>query len=189
MEARMSGAATPTEWSYAEYARLPDDGNRYEVIDGEVLTTPSPGTRHQRVAQEVFVRLREYVLQHGIGEMLWDLDLLFVTGQFLRPDMVYVPNAERHRLTERGVEGVPGLVVEVVSPSSRRIDRLKKPARYGDFGIPEYWAVDPDLHAILVWDLDLGATEPRVESERVLWQPEPSMPALELAVPPLFEAR
>ncbi|MGH7129727.1 MAG: Uma2 family endonuclease, partial [Planctomycetaceae bacterium] len=164
----MSGTAPP-EWSYAEYARMPDDGNRYEVLDGEVLVTPSPGTRHQRIAAEVFVHLREYIRREGIGEMLWDLDLLFATGQFLRPDMVFVPNAQRHLLTERGVEGVPGLVVEVVSPGSVRIDKVTKPARYADFGVPEYWVVDPDRRAVLVWNFEEGASEPRIETEHIVW--------------------
>lgn len=183
----MIGAQSPPEWTYSEYARLPDDGNRYEVLDGEVLVTPSPGTRHQRIAARLFRRLDDYAREHGIGEVLWDLDVLFVTGQFLRPDMVFVPNAERDRLTDRGVEGVPGLVVEVVSPSSKRIDRVKKPARYADFGISAYWAVEPDMKAVLVWDFETGATEPRAETGRVVWQPEPSVPALELEVASLFE--
>ena len=82
--------ATP-EWTYSEYARLPDDGNRYEVIDGEVCVTPAPGPPHQRVAAELFTILQEYVRRHSLGEMLWDVDLLFVSGQFLRPDMLFVP--------------------------------------------------------------------------------------------------
>jgi Uma2 family endonuclease len=187
MEAHMSGATSPPEWTYAEYARLPDDGNRYEVLDGEVLVTPSPGTRHQRMAADMFVRLRDYVIQHDLGEMMWDLDLLFVSGQFLRPDMMFIPNAERHRLTERGCEGRPGLVVEVISPSSVRIDKVKKPARYADFGIPEYWAVDAGKRAILVWDFEHGAVEPRAETDALIWQPEPAVTALKLEVASLFE--
>jgi Uma2 family endonuclease len=188
MEARMSGATSPPEWTYAEYARLPDDGNRYEVLDGEVLVTPSPGTRHQRIAARLWRALDVYVREYGLGEVLWDLDLLFVTGQFLRPDMIFVPNAERRRLTERGMEGVPGLIVEVVSPSSVRIDRVQKPARYADFGVPEYWVVDPDRRAILIWDFERGAAEPRVETGMALWQPEPGTPPLGIDVPALFEA-
>lgn len=183
----MSGASSPTRWTYAEYARLPNDGNRYEVLDGEVLVTPSPGTWHQWTAAELFFVLREYVRAHGIGEMFWALDVLFVEGQYLCPDMVYVPSAQRGRLTDRGVEGVPGLVVEVVSPGSVRIDRVKKPARYADFGMPQYWVVDRDHEGIWVWDFELGATEPRLETERVIWQPEPTVPALEFAVAPLLE--
>jgi Uma2 family endonuclease len=187
MEARMSGAASPTKWTYADYARLPDDGNRYEVLDGKVLTTPSPSASHQMIAEALYFRLREYIRDHQLGRMIWDLDLLFVSGQFLRPDMMFVPNAERHRLLDRGMEGIPGLVVEIVSPSSGRIDKIMKPARYADFGIPEYWAVDPERRAILVWDFEHGATEPRIETSRVVWQPDPLASALELDVTSIFE--
>ncbi|MGQ0813080.1 MAG: Uma2 family endonuclease [Gemmatimonadota bacterium] len=116
----MSGAST--QWTYAEYARLPDDGNRYEVLDGELL--------------------RSYVQEYDLGDMLWDLDLLFVSGQFLRPDMQFVPTSQEHLLTERGNEGRPGLIVEVLSPGSVRNDKVTKPARYADFGVPEYWVLD-----------------------------------------------
>lgn len=189
MEARLSSAASPTGWTYAEYARLPDDGHRYEVLDGEVLSTPSPGTRHQRIAARLFIQLTEYVNAAGIGEMLWDLDLLFFTGQFLRPDMTYVANDQRQLLTDRGIEGMPGLVVEVLSPSSGRIDKVKKPARYADFGVPEYWVVDVERQAILVWEFTTGATEPRVHTDFVNWQPEPGVAPLELDVVALFANR
>ena len=188
MEARMSGATSPTGWTYAEYARLPNDGNRYEVLDGEVLVTPSPGTKHQRTAARLWRLLDDYVREHALGEVLWALDVLFAKGQYLCPDIVYVPNAQRDRLSDRGVEGVPDLVVEVVSTASVRIDRVKKPARYGDFGIPQYWVVDRDHSGVWVWDFDLGAIEPRLEAERITWQPEPSVPALVFEVPLLFEA-
>jgi Uma2 family endonuclease len=74
-----------------------------------------------------------------------------------------------------------------VSPSSSRIGKIKKPARYADFGIPQYWAVDLERRAILIWDYELGATEPRVETSRVIWRPDPQAPALELDVPSLFQ--
>ncbi|MCI0435931.1 MAG: Uma2 family endonuclease [Gemmatimonadetes bacterium] len=182
----MSGARSPTGWTYAEYARLPNDGNRYEVLDGEVLVTPSPGTRHQRTAVELFVILREYVRAHRLGEMLWALDVLFAEGHYLCPDMVFVPGGQRDRLTDRGVEGRPGLVVEVISPGSVRIDRVTKPARYADFGVPQYWAVDRDHSGVWVWDFELGATEPRLETSRLNWQPDPAVPAVCIVVPPLF---
>ena len=182
----MSGATSPTGWTYAEYARLPDDGNRYEVLDGEVLTTPSPGTPHQRIAARLFIFLTEYVNRHGIGEMMWDLDLLFFTGQFLRPDMTYVANDQRHLLTDRGIEGMPGLVVEVLSPSSGRIDKVKKPARYADFGVPEYWVIDPSRKTILVWEFALGGTQPRIVTDRLIWQPEAGVVPFELELSQLF---
>lgn len=183
----MITGATP-EWTYSEYARLPDDGNRYEVIDGVVCMTPAPGPPHQRVAAALFVTLHEYVTRHGIGEMLWDVDLLFVSGQYLRPDMLYVPAAAAGGVTDRGMEATPGLVVEVVSPHSHRIDRIRKPPRYRDYGVPEYWLVDPAARIVERYRLAAGA-EPTVYRTRLDWQPSPGVPALRIEVPRLFPAR
>src|SRR5207253_6173538 len=84
---RKTGRMTTTRlnWTYADYASLPDDGNRYEVLDGEVLVTPAPGRRHQYVALELLARLKEYVDANGLGIIWYDIDLLFVEGQYLRP--------------------------------------------------------------------------------------------------------
>ena len=188
----MSAAGSLTGWTYAEYARLPDDGNRYEVLDGQVLMTPAPGTPHQRIAARLYVELNAHVTEHRLGEVMWDIDLLFMPGQFLRPDMLVVPASARDSLTDRGMEGCPSLVVEVVSPSSKKNDRVTKPARYAAFGVPEYWAVDLEGKSIWVWDFAAGATEPTVEGQVVVWQPDAGardVPALEIAVPALFEVQ
>ncbi len=177
-----STGATP-EWTYAEYARLPDDGNHYEVINGEVCVTPAPGIPHQRAAARLFRFLSDYVDEHRIGEVLWDVDVLFVSGQFLRPDMVFVPPGAE--LSDRGVESPPALVVEVLSPHSKRIDRLKKPLRYRDFGVPEYWVVDPEARRIERYGLSADAG-PDICDEILRWQPSPATPALELSVPAVF---
>ena len=181
---RTTGA--PSDWTYSEYARLPDDGNRYEVIDGEVCVTPAPGPAHQKVAGNLYLALRAYVERHALGEILWDVDLLFVSGQFLRPDMVFVPTAALDGVTDRGVEKAPGLVVEVLSPHSRSIDRVKKPPRYKDFGVPEYWVLDRDARAVEVYRLGEGA-EPDVRTDVLRWQPDPAAPPLEVPVARLFE--
>ena len=112
----------PSEWTYSEYARLPDDGNHYEVLDGEVLMTPAAGTRHQRVALRLVLQLYHYVAELGLGEVFYDIDLLFAEGHYLRPDILFVPNSQREGVTDRGMERTPGLVVEVLSPSSGTID-------------------------------------------------------------------
>jgi Uma2 family endonuclease len=182
----MNVTGTAPEWTYSEYARLPDDGNRYEVIDGEVCVTPAPGPPHQRVAAEMFFLLREYVREHGVGEMLWDIDLLFVSGQFLRPDMLFVPADAAGGVSDRGMEGTPGLVVEVLSPHSKRIDRIRKPPRYRDFGVPEYWIVDPEARAIERYRLAADAA-PEICRDTLVWQPQPDAPALELDVQRVFK--
>ena len=176
--------ATP-EWTYAEYARLPDDGNRYEVIDGELCMTPAPGPPHQRVAARLFGVLSGYVERTGVGEMLWDVDLLFVSGQFLRPDMLFVPRHAAAGVTDRGMEETPGLVVEVLSPHSKRIDRVLKPPRYRDFGVPEYWVVDPVARAIERYRLAADGA-PEICTQTLRWQPGEDEPALEIDVPGIF---
>ena len=169
---------TPYTWTWSEYARFPDDGNRYEVIDGEVLVTPAPTPTHQHVLGSLFRVLAPFVEAHGLGWVLLDVDLLFRTGQFLRPDLVVVPAAHRHGITDRGIELPPELIVEVVSPTSASIDRVKKPRRYGEFGVPEYWAVDPHLKAVDVWRFRAGRTEPARVADTLVWQPRGAEEAL-----------
>lgn len=161
--------ANPGEWTYSEYARLPDDGNRYEVIDGEVLVTPAPTPHHQKVIARLLVALLDNVEGQDLGWVFQDVDLLFVTGQFLRPDLLVVPAGQRAGITDRGVEVAPALVVEVLSPSSRTIDHVKKPRRYLEFGVPAYWVVDPFEGAVWMWDAAGGPDAARVETGRVTW--------------------
>lgn len=176
-----------TRWTYAEYARLPNDGNRYEVVDGEVLVTPAPGPPHQEVAANLFERLRAYVRRHDLGKVYWDVDLLFAPGQLLRPDMVYVPTAALDGVTDPGVESVPGLVVEVLSPSSANIDRVRKPPRYRDYGVPEYWVVDRDARAVERYRLEAGrAPDAEMHTSTLRWRPAPAIPALDLRLGKLF---
>jgi Uma2 family endonuclease len=159
-------------WTYDEFARLPNDGNRYEVIDGEVLVTPSPSPTHQHVLATLIIALRSFVDGERIGVVLPDVDLLFVEGQFLRPDLLFVPNAARPGIASRGVEGTPGLVVEILSPSSGSIDQVKKPRRYRDFGVPEYWVVDPAEQAVWVWRFAEGSADAERVEGPLTWRPE-----------------
>jgi len=175
----------PGDWTYAEYARLPDDGNHYEVIDGEVLVTPAPSTRHQHAAGNLYLALRSCAERHDLGIVLFDVDLLFASGQFLRPDLVFVTESGRAGLTDRGVETAPVLVVEVSTPSSRSIDMVQKPARYRDFGVPEYWVADPVEQVIWKWNYRVSSTPERC-GESITWQPDPSVSALSMAVAEVF---
>ncbi len=178
--------ASPYTWTYSEYARFPDDGNRYEVIDGEVLVTPAPSPRHQDLMFRLGIALRQYVVQQNLGIVLPDVDVLFVTGQFLRPDLVFVPEHAREGITDRGVELPPGLIVEVQSPTSASIDRVKKPRRYGDFGVPEYWVVDQQERVVWVWHFAEGATESVRIADRLIWQPAGAAEPFVLELSDLF---
>ncbi len=185
----MSTSGLRYDWTYSDYARLPDDGSRYEVLDGELLVTPSPSPLHQRIAFRLALALDSYVQRHALGLVIPDVDLLFRTGQFLRPDLLVVPEGSRSGITNRGVECAPLLVVEILSPTSGTIDRVKKPARYGAFGIPEYWVLDPEERCAWAWRLAEDAKSPERLEGRLEWRPagpaEPLVIDLEGVLAPL----
>ena len=168
------------DWTYSDYARLPDDGNRYEVIDGELLVTPSPSPLHQRVMFRLAMALDPFVERLGLGLVIPDVDLLFQTGQFLRPDLLVAPRDRDGGITNRGIETAPLLVVEILSPTSGAIDRVKKPARYGDFGIPEYWVLDPEERCAWVWRFAEGSIAPERVSGMLEWRPAGSGEPLQI---------
>jgi Uma2 family endonuclease len=174
-------------WTYDDYARLPDDGDRHEVIRGELLVTPGPTPRHQWVAYRLHRALSDYVERHGLGVVLHEVDLLFEPGDFVRPDLLFVPKDRLASITARGVECVPELVVEVVSPGSSRVDRTTKPARFRELGVPMYWIVDPESRVVEVC-VGQRSQAPLIVADTLRWQPDPAVTPALIEVPPLFEA-
>jgi Uma2 family endonuclease len=148
--------------------------------------TPSPSPQHQHVVATLMLAMRPFVERHRLGVVLYDVDLLFRSGQFLRPDLVFVPVARRDGITDRGVEVAPELVVEVVSPTSSAIDRVKKPRRYGEFGVPEYWAADPRERSIDVWRFAAGAADPERVTGSLSWRPAGATAPLVLDTADIF---
>ena len=121
----------------------------------------------------------------GIGQVLvGPVDVLFAEGDYLEPDLVVVLDRSAHLLSDRGIEGPPDLVVEVVSPATAARDRGQKLERYRTYGVPEYWVVDPDRRTMEVWRLGDGAREPtRYGPGDILeWQPGVSAAVLEISV-------
>ena len=180
----MSTQPAVRRWTYDEFARLPNDGNRYEVIGGELYVTPSPTRLHQRVVTNIGYELEGFVRAHDLGEVyVGPFDVLFEEGDYMAPDVVFVRRDRQEILGERGVEGPPDLVVEVLSPKTAGIDRKVKRERYAHFGVAEYWIVDPlarriEIHRVT--DDPSHRTETVTDSYR--WQPIPGGPVLTLNV-------
>jgi Uma2 family endonuclease len=133
---------------YEDYARLPTgDGKRYEVLDGELYVTPAPSPLHQRLSKRLQRRLEDYFEVRGLGEVFnAPIDVVLAQHDIVEPDLVIV--AEPGQISSRAIEGVPLLVVEILSPSTRAQDRGIKMRRYADLGVPHYWIVDPDTETI-----------------------------------------
>jgi Uma2 family endonuclease len=145
-----------TGLTYDDLSGLPqDDGLRRELIDGELYVTPSPVRRHQRVVLRIAAALLAYVDEHG-GEVLpAPADVVFSPSTVVEPDVVYVAADRVERLTdERFVDIPPDLVVEVSSPSTRRLDLIKKRGLYERERVAEYWFVDLDEGQVDVHRLD-----------------------------------
>jgi Uma2 family endonuclease len=182
MEANRSRA----RWTYAEFARLPSEGGtRYEVIDGALAVTPAPTSMHQKVVANLVLTVGAFVREHALGDAFpGPIDVLFGEGDYLEPDLVFVRADRRHLVSERGIEGPPDLVVEILSPATAHRDRGIKLERYRHFLVPEYWIVDMDARTLEVWRLGEGADRPEVlhATDHVRWTPVPQGPTLEATV-------
>ncbi len=141
--------------TYADYAALPDDGRRYELFEGEIEMTPAPTTRHQRVLGRLHVFLHQYLQDRQAGEVfVAPVDLILSDVTVVQPDLLVVLNERRHLIAERGIEGPPDLVVEVLSPATASRDRGIKMQLYARYGIPHYWLVDPDTQTLEAYHLE-----------------------------------
>jgi len=139
-------------WTYSDLVALPDDQLRHELIDGEHFVSPSPATTHQQVSKRLFVALNAYVDRHRLGEVLYaPFDIKLSAWTVLVPDVVYF-TASRFAdvVNEKHATAAPDLVVEILSPGTRRRDLGRKRAVYDREGVGEYWIVDPDAHTITV---------------------------------------
>jgi Uma2 family endonuclease len=164
-------------WTREEVLALPDDGNRYELIDCELLVTPSPRALHQRAVWALYDRVHPYVRANRLGRTgLAPSDLDLESGQSVQPDLFVVPLRDGREPIEWSEFGIPLLIAEVLSPSTALSDRTTKRRRYQRSRVGEYWIVDIDARVIERWRPDDG--RPEILSEQLEWLPDSTMPPL-----------
>lgn len=139
--------------TYRDYAALPDDGRRYEIHEGELSITLTPSPWHQLVSGSLMVALHTHVNARGLGEIFPPLDVILSDTTIVQPDIVFVAIDRLGRISERGIEGAPTLVIEILLPRTRQIDRYVKTRLYARHGIPYYWMVDSDAHGVECYTL------------------------------------
>ena len=143
------------QWTYADYCLLPDDGQRYEVIRGHLYVSPAPSIVHQLTVKRVVRKVDSFVADHHLGEVLTaPLDILLPRGLGtpVQPDVIFFRRGNVPRVDALNFEGVPDLVIEVLSPSTRRLDKIKL-AAYRDAGVPEVWHPDPKARTVVIYGL------------------------------------
>jgi Uma2 family endonuclease len=144
-------------WTYDDYAALPDDGHRYEIVNGVLIMAPAPSPDHQDIVGEIYASLRTHIKLAGRGRVFTaPIDVDLGPKNVFQPDVVVVLNKHLDRVREKKIVGAPDLVVEVASQSTAAIDRLVKYEVYARTGIPEYWIVKPASRAVEVLTLEGG---------------------------------
>jgi Uma2 family endonuclease len=133
--------------------RMPNDGHRYELIDGVLLVTPAPAFVHQRIVLNLAIKL-EQACPPELCTVTAPFDVVLAGDTVVQPDVLV---ARRDSFASGDLPQPPLLVVEVLSPSTRRFDVMVKFSRYEAAGCPAYWVVDPDTPSLIAWELRDGA--------------------------------
>ncbi len=167
----MGVAQAAKVWTVADLADLPDDGQRYEVLDGELLVTPAPSFDHQGAIGRLYLLVAPYLAEQRCGHAVFaPADVVFSPRRGVQPDLFVVPLVGGRPPKRFADAGRLLLAVEVLSPSTARADRVKKRRVYREEGVDEYWIVDLDARVI---ERSIPASE-RVEviPDRLEWHPE-----------------
>ena len=148
----MAIVAGTSRLTYQEYAQFPDDGKRHEIIDGAHYVSPAPSVNHQRCAWRLVDVLAAVFERPGKGEVLFaPVDVELTENDIVQPDFVVVLSERASIIEPSRIVGAPDLVVEIVSPSSRDHDTVRKLALYERTGVGEYWIVDRDAERLTVY--------------------------------------
>lgn len=146
------------QWRYADYLRLPDDGKRYEIIEGVLYVANAPEYEHQFIVTKATTRLDSFVSEHNLGVILtapFEVHLAENTRP-VQPDVLFIQAAHQPRPGAKFFTGAPDLIIEVISPSSIRHDRRIKFDTYEAAGVSEYWLADPKTRSVEVYTLSNG---------------------------------
>jgi Uma2 family endonuclease len=173
------------DWTAAEVLALPSDGNRYEVVDGELLVSPAPELPHQDAVLALVRVLDPFVRSNGIGHLsISPADVQLDPRTLVQPDVFVFEGPAGRRAVSWSEIGRLLLAVEVLSPGTARYDRQVKRPRYQRQGVPEYWIVDLDSRIFERWRP--GDDRPEVLHETLVWTPDPAKSPFRLDIVAYF---
>ncbi|MHB8510592.1 MAG: Uma2 family endonuclease [Actinomycetota bacterium] len=184
-DARVRIQSMQGAYTYADLAAFPNDGMRRELLDGELLVSPSPKPRHQEVSLRLTLSIGNHVAHRGGGRLFYaPLDVVLSERSVLEPDLLFILDGQIEILTEANVQGAPALVIEIVSDS--RIDRVRKRDLYERFGVAEYWIVDPEADRIEILRRDKDGFGKPIIVEPGETLTTPLIPGLSIDVSTIF---
>lgn len=138
-----------TKWTYEDYARLPNDGRKHEIIDGKHYNHPSPRIKHQVISRNLELIFSPPIAKRKLGEWFSaPLDIVLSQHDIVQPDKVFISKGKTGIITELNVQGVPDLIIEITSPSDPEYDKETKLALYARYAVNNYWIVDSQLDVL-----------------------------------------
>ncbi|MCC6314687.1 MAG: Uma2 family endonuclease [Thermomicrobiales bacterium] len=147
----------PRALTWEDLLAFPEDNQKREIIRGELIVSPGPSVWHQEVVLAIYRRLYAFAHARQAGKVMTSpIDVRFSSYDVTQPDVLFI-RADRFRsllTSDARIAGAPDLVVEVISPTSRSIDCVRKFALYADAGVPEYWLVDPEMRSLQIFTLE-----------------------------------
>lgn len=157
-------APNDTRLTYDDLLLFPDDGLRHEIIDGEHYVTASPNTRHQVLLGRLYFEIELFLRHHpGTGQVfLSPFDVVFTKWDVVEPDLLFIAMDQTDILTDKNVQGPPALVVEILSPGTRKVDEGAKRRLFERGGVREYWLVDPERSRVKVFQRQEDGSFPPV---------------------------
>lgn len=145
------------QWTEEDYFALPDSNRYVELSEGRLIMPPHPTLSHQTALQNIFLKLQAFVEERQMGVVRFaPLPVRLWPGKIREPDIFFIAQEHADRLGERAC-GVPDLAIEVISPATRRVDRVEKFVEYARAGVREYWLVDPEARSVEVYVHEEGA--------------------------------
>jgi Uma2 family endonuclease len=175
------------QWTYAHYAALPEDGQRYEIVDGVLYMAPSSNRWHQDAVLLISHYLVTHVKLKGLGQVfVAPFDVELTSSVIVQPDVLVILNANVEKIKVTRVVGSPDLVVEVASPATATYDRRVKYDAYAQAGVPEYWIVDPIAHTVEVLLLEAGVYHSQGVFRGKAILPSTVVPGFDVAVEQFF---
>ena len=140
-------------YTYEDYVKTPDD-IRYELIEGDLIMTPSPETRHQRIVGSLFAKLYAYAKEHNSGEVfISPFDVYLDNENVVQPDILFISKERINIIGKKNVQGAPDLIIEILSEGNAYRDTIQKKKLYARFGVKEYWIIAPEDAMVEVYQL------------------------------------
>ena len=174
------------KYTYGDYLKTPKD-KRYELIDGELLMTPSPIPNHQRISGKLEFVVRKFVTENNLGEVFYaPCDVYLDDENVVQPDILFISKDRLNIIGDKNIQSAPNLVIEIISENSVYRDMVQKKRLYARFGVKEYWIVIPEEKEVEVYILKGEAYQLYKTYTKVDILESPSLKGLKIGLKEIF---